>query len=583
MAVAISRLKRTTAVRLLACVRAYPFHLAMVWVVYIAGSGIILVLGQGVKTLIDHGLHGGGLIATRRTLLTLLVLVIVYAATSFGRVYFAAFIGDRVNTSLNRQVIKKLLEHGPGFFETEGSGLLWSRASSDIDLVRTMLISIVVALRNLLIVLGGLAAMMAVQLLLTAMVFVMAPVIAALLYALGSRNKSVANATQLAAARANALALEVIDGIRMVKAYSQERFLSDQFENLADETLRLATRRNLIVGVVTGVSTCLIFGWVVLLVEVAAEQVIAGRISEGQASAFMFYALVVATSGANLSDTWSQLQRGVGAAERVFALIDQPALVRAPASPARLARSCGTAITFDGVSFRYPKRPEAAALEALDLDIEAGAVTALVGPSGAGKSTVFQLLIRLYDPDAGRITIGGLDLRRMDPLDLRAQFAIVPQEPTLFEGDLMENIRFGRRDASDREVEAAAEAAQAMEFVARLPHGLRTEVGSRGVRLSGGQRQRIAIARAILRDPRILLLDEATNALDARSEALAHVALTALAKGRTTLVIAHKLSTVRTADQILVMESGRLVAKGSHASLLAEEGLYARLAELQRL
>jgi ATP-binding cassette subfamily B protein len=425
--------------------------------------------------------------------------------------------------------------------------------------------------------------MISTGLTLTIMVLVLAPAITAVLYFLGARTRGLSNATQHAAARTNAFALEAIDGIRVVKAFSQESFLSDRYNALSEGALRLAVRRNFGSGVFNGVAACLIFGSAVLLVWVAGEQVLAGHVTEGQAAAFMFYAIVVATSGAGLSDTWSQVQKGIGAAERVFALIDQRPEIHAPPRPERLAPKSRGAIAFERVAFRYPTRPEASALDGLSLSIETGAVTALVGPSGAGKSTVFQLLLRLYDPDEGRICIGDTDLRQLDPAELRAQIALVPQEPTLFEGDLWENIRFGRRDATDREVEAAAEAAQAMEFISRLPGGMSTNIGPRGAQLSGGQRQRVAIARAILRNPPILLLDEATNALDARSESLAHAALSAAAKGRTTLIIAHKLATVKSADTILVMDQGHLVSRGAHAGLVSEDGLYARLASLQLL
>jgi ATP-binding cassette subfamily B protein len=581
MATRMSSLQRATASRLIACIRPYWVQATLGLAAHVLGGAIVLSLGQGVRNLVDHGLHGHGPSGLRWTAVVMLGLVLLYGASACVRAYLSAFLGDRVSTDLSQRVLARLLDHGPGFFELEGTGLLWSRVSSDLEIIRSLLVSVVTALRNGLIVVGGLVAMMATGLALTAMVLVLAPVITGALFVLGARTRRLADATQHASARANAFALEAVDGIRVIKAFSQERLVSDRFAGLADATLRLAVRRSIGGGLFNGAATCLIFGSAVLLVWVAGEQVIGGRLSEGQASAFMVYALLVGGSGAGLSDTWGQVQKGIGAAERVFALIDRSPTIRAPAEPRRLAAGAGAAIAFERVTFRYPTRPEVAALDRLDLSFEAGAVTALVGPSGAGKSTVFQLLLRLYDPDEGRVCIGGCDLRQLDPADLRAQIALVPQEPTLFEGDLRENIRFGRRGASDREVEAAAEAAQAMEFISRLPGGMLTEVGPRGAQLSGGQRQRIAIARAILRDPRILLLDEATNALDAQSEALAHMALTRLAKGRTTLIIAHKLATVRSADTIMVMDQGRLVSRGAHADLLAEGGLYARFADLQ--
>jgi ATP-binding cassette subfamily B protein len=577
----LSTSQRTTAARLLQCVRPYWPRAALGMLTFLATGATVLALGHGVRTLIDRGFHPGGAAGLRRSALELLALVTVYGAAGFGRTYLAGFIGDRVATDLRQQVLRKLLGHGPGFFETEGTSLLWSRVGSDTELIQSMLAALVSATRNALIVLGGLIAMVSNSVPLTALVLVMAPAITVSLVFLGAGIRRLSNASQHALARANAFALEAIDGIRIVKAFSQESNAADRFDGLAEETFRFATRRNLTQGAVNGVAIWLIFGSAIFLVWVAGEQVVAGRASEGQATAFMFYALVVAGSGAALSDTWSQIQKGVGAAERVFGLLDGSPRIRSPAAPVPLGRTAKGAITFDRVCFRYPARPEVAALDGLDLNIAAGAVTAIVGPSGAGKSTLFQLLLRLYDPDEGEVRLGGVDLRRLDLDELRSRIAIVPQEPTLFEGTLLENIRFGRRDAGERDVADAAAAAQAMEFIQRLPEGLATQVGPRGAQLSGGQKQRIAIARAILRNPAILLLDEATNALDARSEALIQTALATLAEGRTTLVIAHKLATVRRADAILVMDHGRLVSSGSHAQLLAEDGLYARFAGLQ--
>jgi ATP-binding cassette subfamily B protein len=553
----------------------------MGFVAFAAGGATVLALGQGVKTLIDHGLHGGGPSAMRLTAVGLLVLVLIYGASAFGRAYLSGFLGERVTTDLRRQVLAKLLEHGPAFFEREGAGLIWSRVSSDSDLIKMMIFAVVMGFRNVLMIIGGLYAMLSANLALTGLLLVIAPVITGGIVFVGRGIRRFSNSAQQASARASAFALEAIDGIRTVKVFSQEKRSSERFDDLSEAAFQQADRRNIRAGVVTGGAIWMIFGAGVLLVWAAGEQVLAGRASEGQASAFIFYALVVATSGAGLSDTWGQVQKGVGAADRVFALLDQAPTIRSPIAPERAAAKSLGSIVFDRVSFRYPTRPEVNALDELDLTIATGAVTAFVGPSGAGKSTVFQLLLRLYDPDEGRICIGGADLRRLDLQDLRAQIAVVPQETALFEGTLLENIRFGRRGASDREVEAAAQTAQAMEFISRLPNGMLTEVGARGAQLSGGQRQRIAIARAMLRDPRILLLDEATNALDAGSEALIQSALNTLAQGRTTLVVAHKLATVRRADTIVVMDQGRVVSKGSHAKLLAENGLYTRLANLQ--
>jgi len=571
-----------TVLRVCGCLRPYPWHVAVAILAFAAAGATVIALGQGVRNLLDVGLRG-----TPATLAIaaamLLLLVAVYGASGLGRVYLSGFIADRVATDLRKQLMDRLLGHGAGFFDEHGASMVWSRATSDVDLVAALLGAMVAGLRSIVVVVGGTWAMLATSATLTGAFAALALVVVTSVLWMGRQVRQLWNDSQALSARSNAFALELLEGVKVVKAFCQEQRSASRFAQFAETGFRKADRRNWVQGVIVGSSTSIVFGSAVILAWFAGQQMLHGRLSEGRASAFLFYAVVVAISAGALSELWGQLQKGFVGAEHVFGLIDSVPEIRSPKAPTRLPAVTTPQIRFENVSFRYPMRPDAAVVSDFSWTFKPDTVTAIVGPSGAGKSTLFQLLLRLYDPTGGAILFDDVDIRQVDPQTLRSRISLVPQDPTLFEGTVFDNIRFGREDATADEVVAAATGANAMEFIRHLPQGLETDVGARGAQLSGGQRQRVAIARAILRDPQILLLDEATNALDATSEALIRNALDKFSAGRTTLVIAHKLATVREADSILVLEHGRLVSHGAHAKLLAEDGLYATFAALQLL
>jgi len=580
MSVGSSNSSLKTLLRLIGSLRPYPVQAVLALATFALAGLIVVALGQGVRRLLDVGIHGN-LASLNTATLALLLLVFVYGMTGLARAYLSGFITERITADLRQQLMTKLLAHGLGFFEEQGSGLLWSRVMSDVGMIASMLAALVSAARGVVILLGGTWAMWTTSATLTLAVLGLAVVMVGSVLWMSRNIRGLSDEAQELLSRSNTFAMETIDGVRAVKAFGQEQNSALRFTALAEGVFKKADRRNFIHGATVGASIWMIFGSAVLLAWIAGREMILGQISEGRASAFLFYAVVVAMSGGTLSDLWAQLQKGIGGAQRLYSLIDQTPAIQSPSLPRLLNSSASGQIRFQGVSFRYPMRPDTTALEDFAWTFSPGVTTAIVGPSGAGKSTLFHLLLRLYDPSAGAVLVDGFDLRSLDLEDFRSRISIVPQDPTLFEGTLRENIRFGRANATDREVVAAAEAANAMPFVEAMPQGFSTEVGSRGTQLSGGQRQRIAIARAILRDPKILLLDEATNALDAHSEALIQEAIAAFSPGRTTLVIAHKLATVRRAHSILVVDRGQLVSHGSHSELLAENGLYARFAALQ--
>lgn len=570
-----------TALRLLALAAPYRGRVALAVLSFAAAGLIVLGLGRAVRLFVDEGVRRGGPHALASTASELLVLVALYGAAGLARVYLAAFLADRIVVDLRERVVRRLLQHSPAFFDQESSHLVWSRFSADAALIQSTTASATTAARSLLIVAGGLAAMLATSVALTAYVAVAAPVITWSVVRLVGRLRRLSDLAQEEASGVNARALELLDHVRLVKAFNGEGAASGRLRRLSESAFAAADRRNLANGVLNGVSAWMIFGGGVGLLWIAGAQVIRGEVSEGAMTAFLFFAVTTASSAATLSDTWGQLQRGVGAADRVFALIDAPVEIVAAEDARPLARPVRGAVEFETVRFSYPTRPDVPALDGFSWRMEPDTVLALVGPSGAGKSTLFQLLLRFHDPQEGAVRLDGLDLRALDPAELRAQIGLVPQESVLLEGTVAENIGFGRPSATRREIEAAAEHAQAMEFVARLPQGMDTPLGVRGAQLSGGQRQRLAIARALVRDPRILLLDEATSALDPQSEHLVQRALGTLMAGRTTVVIAHRLSTVRRADTILVMDRGVVVDHGTHDDLGRRGGLYARYIDLQ--
>lgn len=548
----------------------------------VLAAAAVLVLGIGLRALIDEGFKSADAQPLDRALLGLIGVIVVLAGATFGRFYLVSWVGERVVADLRRAVYGHILSLSPGFFEATRVGEVQSRLSSDADLLQVVVGSTAsVALRNLFLLIGGTAMLFVTSPRLAALVFLVVPLVVVPIVILGRSVRRLSRASQDRIADLGAYVEESLNAVRTAQAFGHEAIDRSRFGARVEALLATALRRVRVRAFLTAAVILLVFGAVAAILWLGGRDVVDGRMSAGALSAFVFYAIVVASAAGAVSEVAGDLQRAAGAAERLAELLATRPEIAAPAHPIPLPAPARGAIKFDQVSFHYPSRPDRPALAAFDLAVESGERVALVGPSGAGKSTVFQLLLRFYDPKSGTLRIDGVDLREADPTEARARIGLVPQEPVIFSADAWENIGYGRPDATRAEIRAAAEAAAATEFLDRLPQGFDTFLGEKGVRLSGGQRQRIAIARAVLRDPAILLLDEATSALDSENERLVQTALERLMAGRTSLVIAHRLATVQGADRIVVMDEGRIVAVGRHDALIAQGGLYARLAELQ--
>ncbi|HET9700876.1 MAG TPA: ABC transporter transmembrane domain-containing protein [Burkholderiales bacterium] len=547
----------------------------------VLAAASFLVLGQGLKRVVDEGFAQANPAALNHALIALLGVIVVMAAATYTRFYLVSWLGERVIADLRRAVFDRLLGLSPSFYESARTGEVISRLTADTALLETVVgTSVSLALRNLLMGAGSLVMLFATSWRLTLLVMLIVPLVVVPILLFGRRVRRLARASQDRVADLAAQVDETLHEIRTVQAYGHEaedrRLFGERLElAFATAVRRIRQRAALIAAVIM-----LSFGAVGVILWIGGHDVLSGRLSAGELSAFVFYAALLAGAAGAVSEVIGDLQRGAGAAERLVEILHAEPEVRAPERPQPLQVPRGE-VAMESVTFHYPSRPNEPALERLTLRVEPGESLALVGPSGAGKSTVFQLLLRFYDPARGRVLLDGVDLRTADPSALRARIALVPQEPAIFAASVAENVRYGRPGADDAEVRAACEAAFATEFIERLPGGYESQLGERGVRLSGGQKQRLAIARAILADRPVLLLDEATSALDSESERMVQEALSRLMRGRTTLIIAHRLATVQRVDRIAVMERGRVVAMGSHASLLRNSPLYARLAELQ--
>jgi ATP-binding cassette subfamily B protein len=542
------------------------------------------VLGFGVvlQRVVDHGFSSGSGAALNQALALFLVVVTVMAVSVAARVYLVTWIGERVVADLRKAVFAQVLSLEPGFFEVTRTGEVISRLTTDTSLLQVVVGStLAIAVRNALLIGGGLTMLVLTSGKLALLVLLGVPLAVTPLWLIGHRVRTLSRSSQDRIADIGALVDEVLYGIRTVQAFCHEAIDRERYGRQVEFAFQAAIRRTRVSALLTATVMLFTFVAVSIVLWVGGQDVLAGRISGGQLSAFVFYALLVASSVGALSEVAGDLLRAAGAAERLLELLDSEPAISPPAAPVALPEPARGQVQLIDVSFRYPSRPETPALSQLSLTLEPGRRVALVGPSGAGKSTVLQLLLRFYDPQAGVIRFDGVDIREADPRELRRRMALVPQDPVIFGADAWENIRYGLTGVEDSAVRRAAEAAHAVEFLDGLPQGLDTFLGERGIRLSGGQRQRIAIARAILRDPAVLLLDEATSSLDAESERLVQEALEELMQRRTTLIIAHRLATVRKVDRILVMDQGRIVASGRHDELVAENGLYARLAALQ--
>ena len=548
----------------------------------VVAAGTVLGVGAGLRALVDRGLAAGDPGFLDQALLGLLAVIVLLAGATFGRFYLVSWIGERVVADIRRAVFDHVVRQSPAFFETTRTAEVLSRLTTDTTLLQSVVGSTVsIALRNLLLLLGGLAMLMLTSPKLTGLVLLVVPLVVLPIVVFGRKVRVLSRESQDRIADVGVHIDETLGAIRTVQAFVQEDRERARFGERAEAAFAVAVRRIRARAWLTVAVIVLVFGAIGVILWIGGHDVLAGRISPGDLSAFVFYSVVVAGSFGAISEVLGDLQRAAGAAERLFDLLGTEPGITAPSDPEPLPEPAAGAVAFQGVRFHYPSRPDGAALEDFSLDVRPGETVAIVGPSGAGKTTVFQLLLRFYDPQAGRILLDGVDLRRADPRAVRSRLALVPQDPVVFSVSARENIRYGRPDASDAEVRRAAESANALEFIDALPEGFDTYLGEKGVRLSGGQRQRIAIARAILKDPRVLLLDEATSALDAESERLVQEALERLMRGRTTLIIAHRLATVLSADRIAVMDGGRVVASGTHEELVRGGGLYARLAALQ--
>jgi ATP-binding cassette subfamily B protein len=546
-------------------------------------AAITLSMGQGIKLLVDQGLATQSPAALRQSIGVFFVLVLALAIGTFTRFYLVSWIGERFVADIRKRVFNHLIELHPGFYESNRSSEIQSRLTADTTLLQSVIgSSLSMALRNLIMLVGGSVLLVVTNAKLSGIVLMALPLVVAPILIFGRRVRALSRQSQDRVADVGSYVGEVLGQIKTVQAYNHQAEDKRRFGLSAEAAFdtarqRIAQRAWLITVVIV-----LVLGAVGVMLWVGGMDVIAGRISGGELAAFVFYSLIVGSAFGTLSEVIGELQRAAGAAERIAELLQARNEITAPSTGLmRLAQPVQGRIELQGLRFAYPSRPGSFAVDGIDLQVAPGETLALVGPSGAGKSTLFDLLLRFFDPQQGRILIDGQPIQQLDPQDLRRSFALVSQNPALFFGSVEDNIRYGRTDATLAEVEAAARAAHAHEFIMKLPDGYQTHLGDAGLGLSGGQRQRLAIARALLVDAPILLLDEATSALDAESEHLIQQALPRLMQGRTTLVIAHRLATVKSADRIAVIEHGKLAAIGSHSELVLSSPLYARLAELQ--
>ena len=551
-------------------------------VALIVASLATLVVPIAVRRMIDFGFTADSVSMINSYFSLMIAVVAVLALASASRVYLVTTLGERIVADLRRDVFSHLTSLSPAFFDSASSGELVSRLTADTTQIKAaVVVSISTALRNLMLFAGASVMMVVSSPRLSGTVIAVIPLIVLPLVAFGRKVRTLSRGAQDTLAEASSYASELIGAVRTLQAFTNERLATGRFDLEVERAYGAARNSTRARSFLTAIVIFLIFSSIVAVLWVGSQDVLSGQITAGRLSQFLLYAALAAGALSELSQVWGDVSAASGASERLFEILRLKPAIAAPASPRALPTPSRGDVNFNNVRFAYPTRPATDVVDGISFAVKAGEKIAIVGPSGAGKSTLFHLLLRFYDPKNGVISLDGVSICDADPRDVRSRIALVPQEPVIFATNARENIRFGRPEAGDAEVESAAILAHATEFIRRLPNGFETELGERGVTLSGGQRQRIAIARAILRDAPLLLLDEATSSLDAESETLVQTALAELMRHRTTLVIAHRLATVLSCDRILVIEQGRIVEQGTHAALVAKNGLYARLARLQ--
>ena len=567
--------------RLWQFMRPYRAKLALAMIVLVIAAAAALVLPVAVRQMIDLGFSKANTEHIDRYFLLLFAVAAVLGLFTAARFYLVSWLGERVVADIRTAVYKHVIGMSPAFFEVTRTGEVLSRLTTDTTLIQVVVgTSMSMALRNILLLSGGLVMLAITSLRLTGYTVGLLLVVVLPIILFGRKVRKLSRATQDRVADSSALAGEKLNAVPTVQAFTQTLIEAARFGESVEASFTTALRRIRARAALTAIMIVMVFGAIVLVLWLGARAVLDGTMTAGELSQFVLYAVMVASGIGALSEVWGDVQRAAGATERLMELLAAKTEIVAPAHPVPLPPPRGE-VSIERVTFNYPSRPDHPSLADVSIVVRSGETVAVVGPSGAGKSTLFQLLLRFYDPQQGRVLVDGVDIADADPDAVRARIGIVPQDTVIFSADAMENIRYGRAGATDAEVQAAARSAIADEFIERLPEGYRTFLGERGVRLSGGQRQRIAIARAILKNPPVLLLDEATSALDAESERQVQAALENLMKNRTTLVIAHRLATVRKATRIIVLDDGRIVATGTHDTLVADNGLYARLAALQ--
>mgnify|MGYP006140257909 FL=1 len=561
-----------------------PYGKQITWaiVALVFTAGLSLGLVQYVRIIVDQGFVASSTASLNQAIVGFMVIAFLQALGTFARFYWVSWLGERVTADIRKAVYSHIISLHPGYFEANLSGEIQSRITTDTTLIQSVIgSSASIALRNILIMIGGTVFLFITNPRLTTVVLICIPLVIGPIMYFGRRVRRLSRSSQDQIANVGAYVSESIQQIKTVQAYNHQEHDRAQFAAHVESALDVAIERIKSRSFLITVVMTLVFAAVGLMIWVGGQDVINGDMSAGELTAFVVYAVLVAAAVGAISQVISELQRAAGALERLMELLDAQSLIVAPDRPAMLAKPFRGVVCLTGVSFAYPSRPDVNAIQDFNLNIESGESVALVGPSGGGKSTLFDLLMRFYDPQMGEITLDGVRIRDLDPIVLRRHIGVVSQTPAMFTGNVSDNIRYGKPDASDEQIVAAAKSAFADNFISELPEGYDSFLGESGIRLSGGQRQRLAIARAILKDPEILLLDEATSALDAESERQVQLALDKLMQNRTSLIIAHRLATVVNVDRIVVLDKGKVVAQGTHRELLSSSPLYANLANLQ--